>query len=66
MEYDRNSRTIKFCADLFPAQRCSSMEFMKRLEHASVNLSISNAYFPANRMNCSVKSEREIAKDSSF
>ena len=57
LNYDyRNSPTIKFCADLFPAYRCPSAIKVKiRLEYASVNWSnvllISNAYFPANKMN---------------
>ena len=56
MDDYRNSPTIKFCADLFPAHRCpSAIKFQIRLECASVNRSnvflISNAYFPANKMN---------------
>ena len=52
----RNSLTIKFCADLFPAHRCPSViKFQIRLECASENRSnvllISKAYFPANKMN---------------
>ena len=56
MDDYRNSPTIKFCADLFPAHRCpSAIKFKIRLECASVNWSnvllISKAYFPANKMN---------------
>ena len=57
MDICRNSPTIKFCAGLFPAHRCSSViKFQRRLECASVNRSnlllISNqASFPANKMN---------------
>ena len=56
MDIYRNSPTIKFCADLFPAHRCSSViKFQVRLEYASVNRSnvllISKAYFPANEKN---------------
>ena len=59
MDDYRNSPTIKFCADLFPAHRCpSAIKFKIRLECASVNLSnvriISKpgAYFPVNKMKC--------------
>ena len=41
-------RQSNFCADLFPAHRCSSIKFKKGLERASVNWSnllISKAYF---------------------
>ena len=56
MDDYRNSPTIKFCADLFPAHRCpSAIKFKVRLGCASVNWSnvllISKAYFPANKMN---------------
>ena len=56
MDDYRNSPTIKFCADLFPAHRCpAAVKFKIRLECASVNWSnvllISKAYFPANEMN---------------
>ena len=36
MDNYRNSPTIKFCADLFPAHRWPSMKFKKILERASV------------------------------
>ena len=50
MDIYRNSSTIKFCADLFPAHRRPSVtKFQIRLECASVNRSnvllISKAYF---------------------
>ena len=57
MDDYRSSPTIKFCADLFPAHRCSFaiIKFKIRLEYASVNWSnvllICKAYFPANKMN---------------
>ena len=56
MDDYKNSPTIKFCADLFPARSCpSAIKFEIRLECASVNspkvLLISKAYFPANKMN---------------
>ena len=67
----RNSLTIKFCADLFPAHRCPYViKFQIRLECESVNresnvLLISKAYFPAyKKKELNVKSEREIAKNS--
>ena len=68
MDDYRNSPTIKFCADLFPAHRCPSViKFQIRLECASVNRSnvllISKVYFPANN-ELNVKREREIAKNS--
>ena len=52
MDDYRNSPTIKFCADLFPAHRCpSAIKFKIRLECASVNWSnvllISKASFLA-------------------
>ena len=67
MDDYRNSPTIKFCADLFPAHRCpSSIKFKIRLERASMNWSnvllISKAYFPLNKK-MNVKSESEIAKN---
>ena len=51
MDDYRNSPTIKFCADLFPAHRCpSAIKFQITLECASVSRSnvllISKAYFP--------------------
>ena len=69
MDNYRNSPTIKFCADLFPARRCPSViKFKIRLECASVNrtnvLLVSKAYFPARKKELNVKSEREIAKNS--
>ena len=56
MDDYRNSPTIKFCADLFPAHRCpSAIKFKVRLGCASVTWSnvllISKAYFPVNKMN---------------
>ena len=39
MDDYRNSPTIKFRGDLFPAQRYPSIKFKKRLERASVNSS---------------------------
>ena len=70
MDDYRNSPTITFRADVFPAHRCPSVSSLvkKLLERTSVNLSnllISKAYFPPNKMNRSV-SEREIAKNSNF
>ena len=71
MDDYRNSPTIKFCADLFLAHRCPSaikFKFKIRLECASVNwpnvLFISKACFPANKNELNVKSEWEIAKNS--
>ena len=38
MDDYRNSPTIKFCANIFPAHRCpSALTFKIRLEYASVN-----------------------------
>ena len=59
-----NSPTIKFSA-----HGCHSViKFQVRLQCASVNRSnvlvISKAYFPANKNELNVKSEREIAKSS--
>ena len=56
MDNYRNSPTIKFCDDLFPAHRCPSViKFQVRLECASADRSnvllISKAYFPAYKMN---------------
>ena len=56
MDDYRNSPIIKFCADLFPAHRCSfAIKFKIRLECAIVNWSnvvlFCKAYFPANKMN---------------
>ena len=58
MDDYRNSPTIKFCADLFPAHRCPSViKFQIRLECASMNRSklnvllIPKAHFPANKIN---------------
>ena len=68
MDDYRNSLTIKFCADLFPAHRCpSTIKFKIRLECANVNRSnvllISKVYFPANKNELNVKSEIENAKN---
>ena len=50
MDDYRNSPTVKFCADLFPADRCPPIKFKERLERA--NVLVSKGYLPANNMNC--------------
>ena len=75
MDDYRNSPTIQFCADVFPAHRCPSINFQSIVFSSKMtrthegkngeNLLISKAYFPPNKMNRYV-SEREIAKNSNF
>ena len=56
MDDYRNSPTIKFCADLFPAHRCpSAIKFKNKTRMRERELIkcpfISKGYFPANEMN---------------
>ena len=64
MDYYRNSQIIKFCAEVFPACRCSSSKFFSwrivlivtkksgTLERELINVLIYKAYSQANKMNC--------------
>ena len=74
-----NLPPIKFCADLFPAQRCPSIKkkFLsivlmvkkKRLECAGMNRSnlwISKAYFSAIKMDCIKKVKENLEKNLNF
>ena len=71
MDDYRNSPTVKFCADLFPAHKykCpSAITFKIRLECASVNWStvllISKAYFPQKKRTECKKWKRNCEKCS--
>ena len=74
-----NLPPIKFCADLFPAQRCPSVKKKifkyclnskkKRLECARMNRSnlwISKAYFSAIKMDCIKKVKENLEKNPNF